>query len=129
MRARRGRFSTREKAYEQLPADAESVRPDCWWVRRAGCAGIAKHGLDRAADRFRRAAVGCPRLLESDAQVVGEVLLELFGPSLEVLRLASPLVAPELAGVLEYPLQFQPKVSGWPGLRIQYFVDIVFEVV
>ena len=51
-------------------------------------------------------------LQQAMAQVVGEYLLELFGPSLEVLRFAGPLVTPELAGVPEYFLQFQPKAAG-----------------
>src|SRR3989441_6943708 len=61
------------------------------------------------------------------AQVVGEFLVKLFGPSLEVLRFAGPLVTPELAGVPEYFLQFQPRSqscgllpSWFPALR-RYF--------
>src|SRR5438094_10482713 len=56
------------------------------------------------------------------AQVVGEFLVKLFGPSLEVLRFAGPLVTPELAGVPEYFLQFQPKAAGSSRLGFQHFV-------
>src|SRR2546425_10532640 len=63
------------------------------------------------------------------AQVVGEFLVKLFGPSLEVLRFAGPLVTPELAGVPEYFLQFQPKAAGSSRLGFQHFVDISLKMV
>src|SRR2546422_8676359 len=63
------------------------------------------------------------------AQVVGEFLVKLFGPSLEVLRFAGPLVTPELAGVPEYFLQFQPKAAGSSRLGFQHFVDISLQMV
>jgi hypothetical protein len=61
--------------------------------------------------------------------VVGELLLELFGPSLEIIRLAGPLVTPELAGAPEYFLQFQlifrhPSIRGESGLEIGEHCDV-----
>ena len=63
------------------------------------------------------------------AQVVGAFLLELFSPSLEVLRLAGPLVTPKLAGVPQYFLQVQPEAAGGSFLGFQHFVDISLQMV
>jgi hypothetical protein len=52
-----------------------------------------------------------------------------FDLGLELLGLTCPLVAPELAGVTQDALQFQPKAAGASSLVLQHLIDILLEVV
>ena len=58
-----------------------------------------------------------------------ELFLDPLDLGLELLGLTCPLVAPELAGVTQDALQFQPKAAGASSLVLQHLIDILLEVV